>query len=122
MGNPVMHFEVIAADPERLRRFYGQLFGWREERYPDADYTILRSDSGQGIDLAVGSIGNGLSAEPTPYIAVDDVDGFVQRAKELGAGEIIQAPYDVECTGRFAVIVDPEGNRVGLWTMPGTRS
>ncbi|MDX6239864.1 MAG: uncharacterized protein QOG10_4679, partial [Kribbellaceae bacterium] len=28
MGQPVVHFEVIGTDPERLRNYYGDLFGW----------------------------------------------------------------------------------------------
>ena len=28
MGQPVVHFEIIGADPERLRNYYGELFGW----------------------------------------------------------------------------------------------
>jgi len=28
MGQPVVHFEIIGADPERLRDYYGELFGW----------------------------------------------------------------------------------------------
>ena len=28
MGEPVVHFEVIGADPEKLRSYYGDLFGW----------------------------------------------------------------------------------------------
>jgi len=26
MGNPVVHFEIIGSDGERLRRYYGELF------------------------------------------------------------------------------------------------
>jgi predicted enzyme related to lactoylglutathione lyase len=28
MGQPVVHFEIIGNDPERLRRYYRELFGW----------------------------------------------------------------------------------------------
>jgi len=28
MVNPVVHFEIIGTDPERLRRYYCALFGW----------------------------------------------------------------------------------------------
>jgi predicted enzyme related to lactoylglutathione lyase len=28
MGQPVVHFEIIGPEPERLRGFYGDLFGW----------------------------------------------------------------------------------------------
>ena len=28
MAESVVHFEIIGKDPERLRSFYGDLFGW----------------------------------------------------------------------------------------------
>jgi hypothetical protein len=28
MGQPVVHFEIIGNDPEKLRVYYGDLFGW----------------------------------------------------------------------------------------------
>lgn len=28
MGNPIVPFEVIGADPERLRSYYADRFGW----------------------------------------------------------------------------------------------
>ena len=28
MGQPVVHFEVIGQEPEKLRSFYGGLFAW----------------------------------------------------------------------------------------------
>ena len=28
MGQPVVHFEVIGDEPEKLRSFYGELFDW----------------------------------------------------------------------------------------------
>jgi uncharacterized protein len=28
MGQAVVHFEIIGNDPERLRGYYGDLFGW----------------------------------------------------------------------------------------------
>jgi uncharacterized protein len=28
MGRPVVHFEIIGKDPDKLRGYYGELFGW----------------------------------------------------------------------------------------------
>jgi len=28
MRNPVVHFEIIGTDPQRLRGYYDELFGW----------------------------------------------------------------------------------------------
>src|SRR5450631_3844419 len=29
MGDPVVHFEITGTDPQLLRRYYGELFGWK---------------------------------------------------------------------------------------------
>jgi hypothetical protein len=29
MGQPVVHFEIIGKNPEQLRSYYGDLFGWQ---------------------------------------------------------------------------------------------
>ena len=32
MGQPVVHFEIIGKDPEKLRSYYGDLFWWELTR------------------------------------------------------------------------------------------
>lgn len=118
MNNAVMHAELIAKDPIALRRFYVDLFGWDEENYPEAQYTILRHGDGPGIDLAIGAAMPGLAPGPTTYVAVEDVDAHVAKLGTVAGVSIVQAPYDIEGMGRFAVFIDPEGNRIGLWTLP----
>ncbi|WP_161796826.1 VOC family protein [Devosia soli] len=118
MNNAVMHSELIAQNPAALRRFYVDLFGWDEEDYPEAQYTILRHGDGAGIDLAIGAAMPGLKAGPTTYVSVDDVDAYVAKLQRIPGVSIIQAPYDIEGMGRFAVFTDPEGNRIGLWQLP----
>jgi predicted enzyme related to lactoylglutathione lyase len=113
-----MHSELIAKDPAALRAFYAGLFGWREEDYPEYQYTILRHGEGPGIDLAIGGATPGLQPGPTTYVAVDDVDAYVGKVRSLPDTSIIQEPYEIEGMGRFAVFLDPEGNRIGLWTLP----
>ena len=34
MANPVVHFEIGAADDQQLLRFYGELFGWGLQAFP----------------------------------------------------------------------------------------
>jgi predicted enzyme related to lactoylglutathione lyase len=116
-----MHFELIASDPRLLRSYYTALFGWSEDDYPEAQYTILKSGEGQGIDFAVGSTMSGLSPGPTIYVAVEDVDATLSTARSLAGTAVIQEPYEIEGMGRFAVFSDPEGNRIGLWKMGGTK-
>jgi predicted enzyme related to lactoylglutathione lyase len=49
-----------------------------------------------------------------PYVYVSDLDATMQAAAQRGAG-IIAAPY-AEGNLRLAVITDPAGNVIGIWT------
>ncbi|UJR84750.1 VOC family protein [Sandaracinus amylolyticus] len=118
MGQPVMHFELIASAPERLKRFYTTLFGWRAEDQEGMDYAMLRAGEGRGIEGGLGGTSTGLTPGLAIYVQVEDVDAHLARARELGASEVLQEAYDVPGVGRFAVLRDPEGNRVGLWAQP----
>ena len=41
MANLVVHFEIHAADPQALINFYGELLGWRFDRFDDLDYWAI---------------------------------------------------------------------------------
>jgi predicted enzyme related to lactoylglutathione lyase len=47
------------------------------------------------------------------YVEVDDVAGYLEKAKSLG-GKMLVPPVEIP-TGTFAWTQDPEGNTVGLW-------
>ena len=47
---------------------------------------------------------------------VDDLDGYLQRAEQLGGTRLVP-PTDLPAGfGRFALFADPDGNAVGLWS------
>ena len=46
------------------------------------------------------------------YFSVGDIDAGVERAKALGATELV-APQDMP-GGRFAILMDPQGASFGL--------
>ena len=41
MGNPVVHFEIIAKDREKLSAFYSQLFDWKLNVIPEMGYGMV---------------------------------------------------------------------------------
>ena len=106
MAQPVMHFEMIAKDPRRLKDFYTKLFGWRMEDDEGTDYAMVHADPDKGI----GGEGNGLPAGFAVYVQVDDVEKALAHARKLGAAKVLMEPYDIPRVGRFAVFTDPEGN------------
>jgi uncharacterized protein len=123
MGQPVVHFEIIGTDPEKLRGYYGELFGWEfDTSSPVSDavsepenYGFVEpstTDDGVGIPGGVGG-GAGYDARAMFYVAVPDVEAALQKAESLGGTRRMgpeQAPTGL-VVGHF---IDPEGNLIGF--------
>lgn len=109
--------ELATSDPERARRFYGDVLGWTFEPFtlPSGDYWVASAG-----DALAGGIG-GLQTGPpgtttstwTSWIGVDDVDAVVTRAVASG-GLVIEPPTDVPEVGRVAILRDPTGALFGV--------
>jgi uncharacterized protein len=54
MAQPVVHFEVIGQDPDKLRDYFGRLFGWEwaEPMGPQSYSTITNPDGVGGESAA----------------------------------------------------------------------
>ena len=117
MGRPVAYFEIISTDPERVRKFYSELFDWTAQADESlGGYAMVDTGAGDG------AIGGGIGPSQAPgdtgvkmYVRVDDLDGYSTRATGLG-GTTLVPPMDLPSGyGRIAVFADPDGNPVGLW-------
>ena len=60
MARPVVHFEVIGKDPDQLRRYYRDLFGWTCETPSPVANEVSDTDSYGFIDLITGEDGTGI--------------------------------------------------------------
>src|SRR5512143_4198324 len=124
MGQPVVHFEIIGRDPEKLRSYYRDLFGWEHDTSsPVAEavsqpgqYGFIERNTtpdGVGIPGGVGG-GPGYRAHTIFYVGVPNVAAALQKAVSLG-GQRVLGP--VKNPGGHLVVahfVDPEGNLIGL--------
>lgn len=60
--NRVVHFDILAENPEKLINFYGKVFGWKFEKWDGPmDYWMIMTGEGDGID-------GGLSRKSPPSI------------------------------------------------------
>jgi uncharacterized protein len=112
MPHPIVHAEIRSTDPDATRKFFGDLLGWT---YPDQGaipgYTFVDTGVPDALYTAISPLQGG-SDLVTFFIAVDDVDSAVNRARELG-GRVVQEPQHVPGVA-FALIADPQGHVVGL--------
>ena len=120
MGNPVVWFEVMGKDGEKLRSFYGDLFGWSYESVEGMDYGMVQeNESGEmpSIRGGIGTAPQGASSYQTFYVAVDDVQAALDKAESLG-GSTAVPPTELPMGGKIAIFADPEGNTIGLFKGP----
>jgi uncharacterized protein len=90
MAQPVVHFEVIGRDPNKLRDYYGQLFGW--------------------------SFADPMG--PNDYATIQDLEGIGEaalgQAESLG-GRRMMGPDEVPGVGIvIGLLQDPEGHVIGV--------
>jgi predicted enzyme related to lactoylglutathione lyase len=112
MANPVVHYEIMGPDGDKLRSFYGDLFGWKIEVMPQMDYGTVGPQDGVGIGGGIGSDPDG-KPSVTIYIQVDDPQAYLDRIASMG-GEIVQPVTEIPNVVTFAQFKDPQGNVVGL--------
>jgi predicted enzyme related to lactoylglutathione lyase len=106
----VVHFEIQARDPSRLREFYAQLFQWDV-----GDGPIMSVPPGiGGPEVGVGGhIRAAEASRVSLYVQVRDVRESQDRAVALG-GAATLAPFDVHGGPTLAGVTDPEGNPLML--------
>jgi len=107
----VVHLRLAVRDVSRAAAFYSELFGW--EVITEAGGERQFRTPG-GLGGAFWPSGEPSTAGPEFYVRVVSVAATVRRAIELGGARLVR-PGPVQGGRRVAQIVDPEGNRVGLW-------
>jgi predicted enzyme related to lactoylglutathione lyase len=107
-------YELITSDTDNAGKFYSDVVGWTTEEMPggqDHPYTTFN----------IGKVGiagmlnlNGHNSW-VGYIVVQDVDAHVEKIVEAG-GKILKPATDVPGMLRFAVVSDPQGAAIGVFT------
>jgi uncharacterized protein len=120
MGQPVVHFEVIGKDGEKLRNYYSELFGWDfGDPIGPTNYAVTARDGntnadGAGIGGGVGTGPEGYPGHVTFYVEVDDVGAALEKAESLGGTRIMGPDTMSEPPITIALFSDPEGHVIGL--------
>jgi predicted enzyme related to lactoylglutathione lyase len=112
----VVHFELVADEPERAARFWRDAFGWHAERWEGGsqEYWLLRSGEEDGIDGGIFR----RSDFPVPAttictLDVPDADAAVAAVESAG-GSVVMPRLAVPGVGWVAYCRDTEGSVFGL--------
>ncbi len=133
--NPVIHFEMGYFDRERMKKFYGDSFGWNlQQMGPEmGEYVVAHTaeTDENGMVKTPGTINGGfyqkidnpLSHAPSVVISVPDIKNAMQ-AVEANGGTILGAmdekgqpsmePMMIPGVGLWISFQDTENNRVSL--------
>lgn len=123
MADPVVHFEIIGKDPGKLRRYFGELFGWQFDTSapvspavsePDGYGFVSRATTPDGTGIP-GGVGGGAAyaAHALFYVRVPDVEAALRAAERLG-GQRQMGPQRAPTGLVVGHFTDPEGNLIGV--------
>src|SRR5579872_7105429 len=110
----IIWFEIPADQPERAKKFYSQLFGWKIEPFPGmTDYWHI--DTGGSDDTPDGGmmVRKHTHQPITNYVNVPSVTNAAKKVEKLG-GIICKGKTPVPEMGYFAICRDTEGNEFAL--------
>jgi predicted enzyme related to lactoylglutathione lyase len=121
MDQTIIHFMIPAADTEKLRQFYSEVFGWKITKHPGPmEYWEIQTVpvDDEGMLLRQGVNGGMVKKEtpeqkPVNYISVESIDKSIEKVKKLG-GKIVTPKQEIPTIGWIATAVDPEGNPIAL--------
>lgn len=124
MALPVVHFEIIGKDAEKLRNYYGELFGWEcdtsspvaPEVSEAGNYGFIEKNAtpdGAGIPGGIGG-GKNFASHTIFYVGVPSVEAALAKAESLGGKRVMGPAKNPERDLWVAHFTDLEGNLVGL--------
>jgi len=114
----VVHFDIDADDPERAIGFYGDIFGWKFDKWEGPmEYWLVTTgpDDEPGINGGLGSRSEGGLSFNTycNTIEVTDADAYAAKVREKG-GQVLSDRMPIPGVGWFVACVDTEGNHFGM--------
>ncbi len=110
-------FDITTTDLPRSKEFYGKLFDWQFTPLQGTDQAaeIVAGGTAVGtIRVAEGKISpfNGVV-----YVQVTDIRASCKKVSQLGGTVVPGFPFNLsDGTGAIAVVVDPAGHPVGLYS------
>lgn len=112
-------YDLMTTDPGGAADFYTKVAGWGTQPWEGAStpYTMWTTHDTPigGVMKLPPEMAGAVPPHWIGYVAVPNVDESARQAAELG-GKVLTAPMDIPEVGRFAVISDPQGAAIAIFT------
>jgi hypothetical protein len=110
-------YELLTSDPKAAMKFYSDVVGWKTQPWETGDYTMWVGSQGPlgGVTL-LPETAKAMGAPPhwQANIQVANVDETVAKVKQLGGQ--VYVTEDIPSVGRFAIIADPQGAVIAVFS------
>lgn len=120
-GNPVIWFEIYVDDMARARRFYEAWLGVTLQQLPTGDlemWAFPGSPQSQGAGGALVRMPGLHAGGAATIVYFHSQDCAIEAARAEAAGGRLHRPkMSIGPYGHIALVVDSEGNMVGLHSM-----
>nr|WP_320162582.1 VOC family protein [uncultured Methanoregula sp.] len=121
----IAYFDIPADNVDRAKHFYHNLLGWKiepakgasmdQEKMAAMEYQeIITGEAKEGTMNMGGLYKRQMGEGIKNYVMVEDLDKVLLKVVKLG-GKIVMPKEDIKGVGQVAIILDSEGNGIGLW-------
>ena len=107
-------YELMTSDTKAAGKFYSDVVGWTTAEMPDPNGHHYTTFNLGNVGIA-GMLNIPGHTAWIGYIAVDDVDAHIPKIVEAG-GKLLRPATDVPEMLRFAVLSDPQGAAIVVFT------
>lgn len=119
MPSPIVHFQVMSANPEATAKFFSDVFDWETEPGRGGANLSLNTGAAQVVpnDIFVnGTLREAPAGTPPAfmvYVRVADLDGTLVKAVQHG-GAVVMPRRDMQGAPTIAIVKAPDGLVVGV--------
>jgi len=115
----LVHVEFHSNDPVRTKRFYGEVFGYKFEEFPEMNYTMYKAPGGPA-----GGIMKVMENRPPQvlnYLMASNIEQTLRKVSAAG-GAVLQPKMEIPGQGWWALFQEPGGTVMALYqTIPRPR-
>jgi len=111
-------YDLVTPDVAGAKKFYPSVTGWGTMPWADGAYTMWAAHDqplGGIAPISPEQTAQGIPPHWLAYVAVGDVDASARTVTALG-GQVLHGPEDIPDVGRFAIIRDPQGGMLAIFT------
>ena len=116
-------YDLMTTDPNGAADFYTKIAGWGTQPWENSPtpYTMWTTGDAPigGVMKLMPEMAGSVPPHWIGYVAVPNVDDSAAQAEALG-GKVLTAPMHIPEVGRFAVISDPQGAAIAIFTPKDT--